>query len=70
MSHGLEKRESYHGWSDSRSPECTNLHPVDEWEMPVSEGEIPRDSHDEAVIEEDREDVEPDHTEDDQRTPC
>lgn len=70
MSHGLERRESYRELRESRHSERTDMYPVDEWEMPVSEGEIPPDSHDEAVvIERDREDV-TDHIEDDQSNPC
>ncbi|MDV7213017.1 hypothetical protein [Azotobacter beijerinckii] len=52
------------------STEHVDLNPDDD-EANVDEGEIPLDSYDEAVVlEQDREDMEPEHMERESRNPC
>ncbi len=70
MSHSRTRRTSYPGAGDPMSTEHVDLNPDDD-EANVDEGEIPLDSYDEAVVlEQDREDTEPEHMERESRNPC
>lgn len=59
MSHG---RYTYKGSCDPQSAERSNLNPEDD-ESSVNEGEIPRDTYDEAVVRDHPEEVKSEHVE-------